>query len=86
MSDMNEHMLEQIAESRGYDRGFTAGTNHAHGLINNYVDWLKQQRSVLEEECTNQTIINDIQVLQLQINSLEQAKFIIRRGYWEGDK
>ena len=86
MSDINEQMVEQIAESRGYDRGFTAGTNHAHGLINNYIDWLKQQRSVLEEENTSEPGINDIQVLQLQINSLEQAKFIIRRGYWQGDK
>jgi hypothetical protein len=44
--NMNEQMLESIAEERGYDRGFTAGTLHAHNLLDQYVQALKQQRSV----------------------------------------
>lgn len=82
MSDMHPEMTNQIAENRGYDRGFTAGTKHAHDLLNNYVQWLKDYRAVLEEEgdCAR-----EIACYQTQINALEYAKQVIRKGYWDDD-
>lgn len=79
---MHESMTEEIAENRGYDRGFTAGTKHAHDLLNNYVDWLKSYRSVLEEEgdCSR-----EVACYQTQINALEHAKMVIRKGHWDDD-
>ena len=43
---MHEEMIEQIAEERGYDRGFTAGTKHAHDLISHYIKWVKQLSTI----------------------------------------
>ena len=79
---MHETMIESISENRGYDRGITAGTKHAHDLLCNYVDWLKNYRSVLEEEgdCSR-----EVACYQTQINALEYAKMVIRRGHWDDD-
>lgn len=80
---MHETMIESISENRGYDRGFTAGTKHAHDLLNNYIDWLKSYRSVLEEEgdCSK-----EVACYQTQINALEYAKMVIRKGHWDNDE
>jgi hypothetical protein len=80
---MHNEMLEQIAEKRGYDRGFTAGTKHAHDLINQYIDWVKEYCHVLEEEgdCSH-----EIACYSTQINSLNYAKYVIRKGHWNADE
>jgi len=80
---MHEEMLEDLAENRGYDRGFTAGTLHAHELIGEYISWLKGYRSVLEDEGDCQHLVK---TTQSQINILEQAKLLIRRGHWDSDE
>lgn len=79
---MNEQMLESIAENRGYDKGFTAGTYHAHELLTQYVSWLKDYRCVLEEEGDCQ---REVACYQTQINALEDAKHLIRKGHWGQD-
>jgi hypothetical protein len=74
---MAEHHIEaQVAESCNYDKGFTAGTRHAHNLINQYIESIKHTRGVLEEDNHN---VSDV---QHQINCLEQAKSFIRLGYF----
>jgi hypothetical protein len=81
-NDMNEQMLESIAEERGYDRGFTAGTLHAHNLLDKYLQALKQQRSVYESEYMFESRVHDT---QKQINAIEYAKQVIRTGHWDDD-
>ena len=81
-TDMDETITEHMYESRGYDRGFTAGTLHAHELLNKHIEYIKEWRAVLEEEGDDtKRIIN----CQLQINALEDAKKIIRLGHWDPD-
>lgn len=75
-------MLEQIAEERGYDRGFTAGTLHAHELLNEYINWIKDYTKVLEEEGDCQ---RELACYNTQVNALQQAKQLIRSGHWDGD-
>ena len=75
-------MLESIAEERGYDRGFTAGTLHAHNLLDKYLQALKQQRSVYESEYMFESRVHDT---QKQINAIEYAKQVIRTGHWDDD-
>ena len=70
-----EQLTEELAESRGYDRGYTAGTRHSHELLDKHIQQLKQKRCVLEEDGKH------TQHLQTQINTLEQAKLIIRTGH-----
>lgn len=79
MSDMHENINEEIAESRGYDKGFTAGTLHAHELINTYIDKLKHKRAVWEEEGWPR--MDAIYTIQKQVECLEQAKLYIRQGH-----
>lgn len=79
---MHEEMLEKIAEERGYDRGFTAGTLHAHELLNEYVKWIKDYMRVLEEEGDCQM---EIACYNTQLNALQQAKQLIRTGHWDSD-
>ena len=79
---MNEQMLESIAEERGYDRGFTAGTLHAHNFFAQYLQALKQQRSVYESEYLFESRVHDT---QKQINAIEYAKQVIRTGHWDDD-
>ena len=83
MSDMHPEMANEIAENRGYDRGFTAGTLHAHELINQYMDWMKDYMSVLEDEgdCSR-----EIACYQTQWNALDHAKLIIRTGHFDNDE
>jgi hypothetical protein len=80
---MHESMVEEIAENRGYDRGFTAGTKHAHDLLSNYVQWFKDYRAVLEDEggCSH-----DVNLFQKHINVLENAKLLVRKGHWDSDE
>lgn len=78
--NMNEQMLESIAEERGYDRGFTAGTLHAHNLLDQYVQTLKQQRAVYEDEFLFE---NRVHETQSQINAIEFAKQVVRTGHWD---
>jgi len=80
---MHDAMLEKIAEDRGYDRGFTAGTKHAHDLIESYIDWIKDYIRVLDDEgdCSF-----EISCYQTQLNALSHAKYVIRKGYWDDDK
>ena len=86
MSDMNEDICAHVYESRGYDRGFTAGTKHAHDLLTEYIDSLKHKRAVTEAEGLH--VVGNIHMtmgLQKQINALEHAKLLIRTGHWDGD-
>lgn len=80
---MHPEMLEDIAENRGYDRGFTAGTLHAHNLIDQYMDWMKDYMRVLEEEGDCQ---REIACYQTQWNALDQAKLLIRTGHFDSDE
>lgn len=78
-------MIEQIAEERGYDRGFTAGTKHAHDLLSRYIDWLKELRTVTEDEHGADSSITQVMKYQHQVNALEHAKLTIRKGHWDED-
>lgn len=80
---MHPEMTNDIAESRGYDRGFTAGTLHAHNLINQYMDWMKDYMTVLEAEGDCQ---QEISCYQTQWNALAQAKLLIRTGHFDSDE
>lgn len=78
-------MLKQIAEERGYDRGFTAGTKHAHELINQYIQWLKQLRAVVEDEHGHDVTAHEVMKYQHQVAALDHAKLTIRKGHWDED-
>jgi hypothetical protein len=75
-------MIEDIAENRGYDRGFTAGTLHAHELIGQYMDWMKTYMKVLEEEGDCQ---QEMVCYQTQYNALDYARLLIRVGHFDSD-
>ncbi len=79
---MHDSMIESIAENKGYDRGFTAGTLHAHELIGKYMDWMNEYVSVLEEEGDCQ---REIACYQTQLSALKYAKKLIRTGHWDSD-
>ena len=77
----NIEMMQQMHESRGYDRGFSAGVKHTHYLVNEHINALKSRRGVTEEDsCTGMKQVMDI---QHQINLLQQIKLDIRKGYIE---
>tara|TARA_B100002019_G_C21093319_1_gene509735 strand:+ start:422 stop:658 length:237 start_codon:yes stop_codon:yes gene_type:complete len=78
---MHDEMIEQIAEERGYDRGFTAGTLHAHELLNKHLINLKHKRTVAESE--GWIRYDQEYTLQHQINLLEDMKHLIRKGHYE---
>lgn len=78
---MNEEINAEVHESRGYDRGFTAGTKHAHDLLDTHLTELKHKRQVLESE-SGFTGMQDIMQTQLQINTVEQMKLLIRTGHY----
>ena len=80
---MHDEMIESIAEERGYDRGFTAGTLHAHNLINQYMDWMKDYMTVLEAEGDCE---REIACYQTQWNALAHAKLVIRTGHFDNDE
>lgn len=80
---MNEQIIEQVAESKGYDRGFTAGTLHAHNLIDEYMKWMKDYMTVLECEGDCE---REIACYQTQWNALDHAKLIIRTGHFDNDQ
>ena len=80
---MHDEMIESIAEERGYDRGFTAGTLHAHNLINQYMDWMKDYMTVLESEGDCE---REIACYQTQWNALAHAKLVIRTGHFDNDE
>lgn len=79
---MHESMIEDMAEGRGYDRGFTAGTRHAHDLISKYIDWIDEYCIVLEAEGDCQ---HEIECYRTQRGSLNHAKHVIRKGHWDSD-
>jgi hypothetical protein len=83
MSDMHPEMINEIAESRGYDRGFTAGTLHAHELVGQYMKWIEEYISVLEDEGDCQ---REIACYQTQWNALDSAKKLIRTGHFDCDE
>ena len=83
MTDMHPEITEEMAENRGYDRGFTAGTLHAHELLTQYMDWMKEYMTVLECEGDCQ---REIACYQTQLNALEYAKLLIRKGHWDSDE
>lgn len=80
---MHEEMLEQMAENRGYDRGFTAGTKHAHDLLNNYIDWINDYIKTLQDESDD--CLREIACYKTQLGALDYAKMVIRRGHWDDD-
>jgi hypothetical protein len=83
---MHEEMIEQIAENRGYDRGFTAGTKHAHDLLTNYENWIKDYIKTLEQfEDEPDDCLREIACYKTQLGALEYAKMVIRRGHWDDD-
>ena len=75
---MHEDITQHVAEQHGYDRGFTAGTLHAHSLLNEYQDNLKYKRSVYEAE--GNLSASSMNILNVQINSIDHAKLILRKG------
>ena len=74
-------MIEQIAEERGYDRGFTAGTLHAHELLNKKLESLKHKRIVAESEGWMR--YDEEYLLQHQLKLVEELKLLIRTGHYE---
>jgi phage terminase large subunit GpA-like protein len=81
MSDIHPEIQEGVAEERGYDRGFTAGTLHAHELLNKYLVDLKHQRTVAESE--GWVSMDKDWVLQHQINLISDLKLMIRKGFYD---
>lgn len=81
---MDEHMLEQLAESRGYDRGFTAGTLHAHELLDKHIENLKHKRAVAEED--GWARYDQMYMFQIEINCVEQMKLLIRTGHYDTEQ
>lgn len=80
MSDMNQDINSHVHEERGYDRGFTAGTKHAHDLLDQHLTRLKHKRAVMEEDWPR---MDELMSLQHQIHTTEQLKHIIRLGFIE---
>ena len=78
---MHDEMIESIAEQRGYDRGFTAGTLHAHELLNEQLVNLKHKRTVAESE--GWIRYDEDYLLLHQIKLVEELKLLIRRGFYE---
>ena len=78
---MHDEMIEQIAEERGYDRGFTAGTLHAHELLDKHLSNLEHKRTVAESE--GWIKYDEEYTLQTQINLLQDMKLLIRKGHYE---
>lgn len=78
---MHDDILQHVAEQQGYDRGFTAGTRHAHELLNQFQDNLKYKRSVYEAE--GNLSASSMNILNVQINNLDHAKLILRKGVVE---
>ena len=68
-------MIREIAESKGYDRGFTAGTAHAHELLNKYLTDLKHKRAVAESEGWPR--YDQEYALQIQIKLIDELKLLI---------
>lgn len=83
MSDMHEDISDHVAESRGYDRGFTAGTTHAHELLNKYLTDLKHKRAVAESEGWPR--YDQEYALQIQIKLIDELKLLIRKGFYDQD-
>ena len=81
MSDMHDSVRESVAEERGYDRGFTAGTLHAHELLNQFLKSLKHKRAVAESE--GWIRYDEDYTLQHQIKLIEDLKQLIRTGHYE---
>ena len=84
MSDTHPEIQDQVAESRGYDRGFTAGTAHAHELLNKYLTDLKHKRTVAESEGWP-SYDRDF-MLQTQIRLIDELKLLIRKGHYDQDQ
>lgn len=78
---MDPEINANMHESRGYDRGFSAGVSHAHELLDTHLTELKHKRQVLESE-SGFTGMDDIMLVQTQINTVEQMKLLIRTGYY----
>lgn len=78
MSDMHQDINAHVHESRGYDRGFTAGVHRAHELINEYITYIKHKRAVMEEEHPR---MDEMYRIQTQINTAEHLKLLIRKGH-----
>lgn len=83
MSDMNEDITAHVHEERGYDRGFTAGTKHAHDLLDTHLQVLKQKRAVIEEDWPR---MDELISLQHQIHTTEQLKLLIRTGHYDHEQ
>ena len=77
------HMLMSTDE---YDRGFTEGANHTHELLSKHIEQLKYQRDVIEDEGTCKGgLMSGVWSIQKQVNALEHAKLVIRKGFWDND-
>ena len=81
-TNMDESITEHVYETRGYDRGFTAGKLHAHELLNNYIQHLKQEVVKIEEDWP---LMDKLHMLESQIHALDKAKLLIRQGHWTED-
>lgn len=81
-NNMNEEIIESVAESRGYDRGYVTSRRVSHDLMNSFIEHLKHQQAVLSADNVNINV-GTYDTIMKQINILEHAKYIIRRGDWE---
>jgi len=78
---MHEEMIREIAESKGYDRGFTAGTLHAHELLNKKLVDLEHKQTVAESEGWPR-YDQDI-MFQIQMKTIRDMKLLIRKGHYD---
>jgi hypothetical protein len=78
---MHEDITRHVAEGQGYDRGFTAGTRQAHELLTQFQDTLKHKRNAHETQGNLST--SSMNILNVQINSIDHAKLILRKGVVE---
>lgn len=76
-------MTEEIAENRGYDRGFTAGTLHAHNLLDKRLVDLEHKQTVAESEGWP-SYDKDL-LFQIQMNTIRDLKLLIRKGHYDED-
>lgn len=73
---MHEEMLEQLAESRGHDKGYSLARSRDHELMNELLEHYKHKRQVAEAE----GLTTGVRRFQAKIDAIEHAKLCIRAG------
>jgi len=81
---MNVNMINDIAESRGYDRGLRDACEHQIGIVSQYIEHLENTKDcMVGSEKVSSQVASDIKNdITLQIISLYNVKRLLRNGSW----